>query len=490
MAFVRLHRLAWLAALLVGCADDAGLHPDPLRPIDGPASPLTDVSADLDALLEHGTLHGACASLPAPSGSSAEAAASRAARLRCGKSMFFYESFGTGGVPASLLRFLLDNFPQEVGAGFAKLGMVPDPHSPQQLPLGLAPTAKLGGKIEALAFTCASCHFAQLPDGRYAVGAPNHRYAYGKQNLLVAVLPTVALQGPSGHASQALDLVQPLVAKIQADMALKNKLLLAVLPLSLAGTKAPVFPPDVEASYAAWRPGTMDFLIEPLPINDGVHTVSKIPALWELPDPDEVAASGMSNALLGWTGNTHSLEHFCRSFVEYGGGHLADWPDQKLAPLWEYVYSLRRPAPSPAIASDASSVAQGRRLFVQRGCITCHDGPRGSGKRVYSFDEVGSDRALQDWLDPRGSGRPCCGAPDSPDSAPTHGIKSPRLVGMSAASRFLHNGSLDSLEQLFCLNRQRPGRSDPPFGDQGHTETCDGLDDDEKRQLIAYLLAN
>lgn len=472
-------------ALLVGCGQEVPLPADPLAPRPGPSSPLTDIGTDLEAVLERGALSGACAALPpAETGSDQD----RVARLRCGKSMFFYEGFGTAGVPTSLVRFLLEHVPQEVGAGFAQLGMVPDPYSAQHLPLGLAPTAKLGGKVDALAFTCASCHFAQLPDGRYAVGAPNHRYEYGKQNLFFAVFPAVALQGPGGHDPAAVAQVQPLAARVQADAALKNKLLLALLPLSLGGVNAPAFPATAEAHYAAWRAGTMDFLIEPLPINDGVHTVSKIPPLWELPSNAEIASSGMRSALLGWTGNTPSLEHFCRAFVEYGGGAVQKWPSEKLAPLWEYVYSLMRP-PSVALP-DADAVADGRRLFVQRGCGTCHEGPRGSGKRVYTFDEIGSERALQAWLDPTGSGQACCGAPRSSDSAPTHGIKSPRLIGAAGQRRFLHNGSLDSLEQLFCLGSTRPSRTDMPFGDQGHSETCQGLSDDEKRQIIAYLLAN
>src|SRR4051812_32774849 len=137
-----------------------------------PTSTLTDVSADLDAVLEHGALAGAC---------DRYRAGDATARLLCGKSMFFYESFGTGGVPTVLVQFLVDHFPDEIGPGFGKLGMIADPASSTHLPLGLAPTVRLGGTIDAVAFTCASCHFAQLPDGRYAVGAPNHGYEYGTQ---------------------------------------------------------------------------------------------------------------------------------------------------------------------------------------------------------------------------------------------------------------------------------------------------------------------
>lgn len=474
--------LAFCALTLLGCANE-GLPPphDPLAAAPAPdsASSLTDVGTDLDAVLERGALAGACDKMQL---------GDTASRLLCGKSMFFYESFGTVGVPTALARFLLDNFPEEMGPGFAKLGMVADPRSPEHLPLGMTPTAKLGGKVDALAFTCASCHFAQLPDGRYAVGAPNWRYQYGRHNLAMAVFPGVAAQGATGHDAAALDVIAPLLSHYMADPSLKNKLLAALLPLALSGVKAPVFPAEAESLYAAWKPGTMDFLIEPLPINDGVHTVSKISPLWELPTDDEVQASGMVSAMLGWTGGAVSLRRFCEGFVEIGGGQVADWPWEKLAPLAEYIYSLRRPA--NLSAPDPAQTKLGQRLFTERGCISCHDGPRGSGKRVYTYDELGTDRAMQRWLDPELTGTFCCGAKAAASDRPTHGIKSPRLVGAFALGRFLHNGSVDSLEQLFCLNGSRPTRTDAPFGDQGHDATCQGLTDDDKRALIAYLLAN
>lgn len=450
---------------------------DPLRPSVGNASGLTDVSSDLEALLERGQLPGACAKMQP---------GDRASRLLCGKAMFFYESFGTSGVPSSLTHFLLDNFAAEVGPGFEKFGMVADPSSPKHLPLGMAPTAKLGGKVDSLAFTCASCHFGRLPDGRYAVGAPNHRYEYGKHILALAVFPMVALSGPKDREASVLAALKPLLDHYQADASLKGKLLLALLPLLGSGMGAPMFGNEAEAKYAAWSSGTMDFLIEPLPVNDKVHTISKIPALWEIPDPTEVKANGLPNAMLSWTGGTTSVMEFCEGFVTFGGGIQADWPTEKLAPLVEYIHSLRRPQnPSPP---ESTLVDTGRRLFAQRGCQSCHDGPRGSGKRVYTFDEIATDRAMQRWMDPDLSGTVCCGLPA--DTKLTYGIKSPRLVGLWAASRFLHNGAVDTLENLFCLDRARPSRSDEPYGDQGHMQTCDSLSSDEKRALIAYLRAN
>ena len=55
------------------------------------------------------------------------------------------------------------------------------------------------------------------------------------------------------------------------------------------------------------------------------------------------------------------------------------------------------------------------------------------------------------------------------------------------AKRLLHNGSVPSLEALFCLGSQRPTVLAMPFGDGGHQMTCQGLTDADKTSLIAYL---
>ncbi|HEX6836846.1 MAG TPA: hypothetical protein VF334_09755, partial [Polyangia bacterium] len=356
-------------------------NPNPLPPPSddplaqpAPASTLTDVSAELDAVLEHGALAGACDRYHAGP------ADDRAARLLCGKSMFFYETFGTGGVPAALAQFLVDNFPDDIGPGFAKLGMIADPSSAAHLPLGLAPTtAKLGGSVDAVAFTCASCHFAQLPDGRYAVGAPNHAYQYGKHILDLMLMATLALGGSaSAHDPAAVAAVQPLLDRVNADSNLKNSLLATVLPL--AGAMMPSITVDDEHHYASWPSGTMDFLIAPLPIDDQVHTVSKISALWSIATPSETA-----DAELGWTGATHSIADFLGGFVLIGGGDAAAWSADALGPLADYLASLRAPAnPTPP---DAAAVERGRVAFHTDGCADCHGGPRGMGTRLYDFSE-------------------------------------------------------------------------------------------------------
>lgn len=448
---------------------------DPFAPQPDESEGLTNVSADLDAVLEHGDLAAACDRYHA-------GATDRKTMLECGKWQFFYDPFGTAGMPAPLITFMAKNFPDELGLGFSKVGMVPDPGSADHLPLGVAP--KTPGDASSLSFTCASCHFGRLPDGRYAVGAANHSFDYGGLILSLTVAPTVGLGlgQASDHDPTAIAKVQPILDRLAADANLKNQLLLTLLPL--AGGMMPAMTPEVEREYASWPLGSMDFLIAPLPVDDGVHTVSKISPLWGMPRPEEGAAAGMANALLGWTGDTRSLDVFLRGFAVVGGGTLP--PDSEFLPLREYIYSLR--APSNPTPPDPALVATGEQLYTSKGCITCHDGPRGSGKRAYTFDEIGTDPAMAKWADPTLSGSACCGL-DIDSSELTHGIKSPRMVGVWTLGRYLHDGALGSLDELFCLT-PRPPVGEEPLRSDGHDFTCTGLSDDEKHALEAYLLAH
>lgn len=462
-----------------GSANAPGEAPfeDPFAPQPDESEGLTNVSSDLQAILERGALSGACARYRAGQ-------TDRKTMLLCGKWMFFYETFGTSGVPAAIVKFLAANFPDELGLGFSRLGMVPDPSSTENMPLGLAPSVPLKGNIEAVAFTCASCHFAQLPDQRFAVGAPNHRYDYGTQILSIVLAPSLGmgLGSAAKHDSMALTKVQPVLDKLSSSLTLRGKFGLKLL--SLATADRPSMTREVERAYASWETGTLDFVMAPLPVEDNVNVVGKIIGLWSIPRPEEVARSKMSNALLAWTGSARSLEEFLRGFASLGGAATTP-SDAEFRPLIEYLYSLR--APNNPKPPPASEVATGASLFRTKGCATCHDGPSGSGKRAYAIDEVGTDPAVAKWLDPTLSGNACCGVDVDPGTL-THGVKSPRLVGMWALGRFLHNGSLSSLEQLFCLSARPSGYE--PQSSAGHMFTCDGLAESEKRALIAYLLAH
>ena len=443
---------------------------EPFAPQEDTSEGLTNTSADLDAFLEHGALEGACDAWQLDP-------QDRHKKLLCGKSMFFYEGFGTIGVPKSLLEFFGNEFPTVSGTAWSGIGLVPDPNH-EGLPLGVAAGAPLGN-VPTMAFTCASCHFGPLPDGRYSVGAPNHGYDYG-QHILAISLPAQSVApgfDPAAHDPAAIAKAQPYIDALAADRGLKLRLLLDLLPL--LGGQQPQFTPEIEGHYARWLTGTMDFMMQPLPLDDGVHTVSKILSLWGLPSPQEADAAGMPNELLAWTGGAESLIEFLDGFVAIGDGADSAWTHERLSPLQEYILSLRPPTnPTPP---PAASVTWGRSVFASAGCLACHDGPRGMGRTTYPYDEIGTDDAMKAWGDPELDGSYCCDF----DGTPTHQLKSPRLVGLWAQGRFLHNGSVASLEELLCLQPRTPS-SVQAQGSQGHEYGCT-LSVDDRQALAAFL---
>jgi hypothetical protein len=401
--------------------------------------------------------------------------------LACGKWMFFYETFGMGGVPSSLPRFLVRAFPDEIGHGFTKLGMIEDPRSHDHLPFGMA-RGKMEGLATSIAWTCASCHVARIPDGRIVIGAPNDRYAYGAQVLMMTMFPFVATSGPKGHDPDAVAVIQPLLDRLKAKpqiwAALGGSLMLA-----MGAFKWPNLPAEIEHMYATWPTGTLDFLLKPLPLDDQVEVVGKIPLLFDLPRDPTSDHDRMIHAMLGWSGNAHSLIAFMHGFIGLGGGKPSAWSDHELRPIIEYIYSLE--APKNLSPPPAAGVAAGRALFHEKKCDACHDGPHHAGRKLYPLDEIGTDGELARWLDPTHTGKPCCKV--EIDDPLTRAVKAPALLALWLQNRFLHNGSLSSLEQLFCL-APRPTRA-PPMSSSGHMQTCEGLTPDEKHALIDYLRA-
>jgi hypothetical protein len=157
--------------------DDSAETPTTDDPIDPFAARpdstegLINTSFDLEELLEFGSLQGACDAYH-------QDPTNRRLKLLCGKRMFFYEGFGTLGIPEPLMDWMSRNFPDEAGLAFTNYGLIQDPYesTPEQpRHLGIGPGA-MQGSTQTLALTCANCHFGKMPDGRYAVGYPNLQY--------------------------------------------------------------------------------------------------------------------------------------------------------------------------------------------------------------------------------------------------------------------------------------------------------------------------
>lgn len=461
---------------------DLGPPPDPFEAQPDVSEGLTNTSHELAQVLEEGALRGACALYAQEP--------TRHNRLLCGKSMFFYQAFGTTGIPRTLFEWFPDHLPQSVGNAYTRFGLVQDPYSNRDYPLGIA-DGRQDGRNATVAFTCASCHFGRTPDGRYSVGYPNYQFDYGKMLLTLMVAPMAAAGNsqflPGRPSAMAQERLADVLTELNAGgSTTRNSLLAALGAIVIGGSRPVTFAEADQDFHAAWRTGTMDFFISPTAFDDGVGVVSKIAPLWSIATPDELSRHGLHHAMLGSAGSASSVLSFCQSFVELGGGDVSMWSVEAIGPLVDYIYSLRAPAPEQV--ADPNVVAAGRTLFDEQGCLSCHNGPRGGGTRLYDFEDIGVDDVLRNWTDPEQTGTSCCGITFPEGDGPTGRIRVPRLVGVNTMNRFLHNGSVDSLESLLCLNETRPQVADAPgFEDGGHLYGCAELSDEEKRALITFL---
>ena len=451
--------------------DDVESFIDPFPTADRETYGLTNTSYTLEEVLEYGALENACELY-------AEFPYDEDLKLRCGKAMYFYEGFGGMGIPQPLLDFVSTKFTDEIGEGFEAYGMFLDPYSEEGRPIGYGPGAPLGS-VETLAYSCASCHFGQLPDGRYSVGTGNYDYEAGKQFLALMLLPQSVMPGfnDDEHDASALEIIQPLRQKLWDSPLLFAQMGWDMLPLLWSSDmSAAEISIDVERAYASWRSGTMDVFIPPLPIDDEVHIVSKIPSLWDIPTREDQAEFNMPSAMLAWNGASPHLEHFVSGFLALGDS--ATWTIEDVEPLVAYVESLS--APKHLLDLDEDKMKDGLDLFNQE-CLDCHKGFQGSGTEIFSFEEIGTDDRMMYILDPDLDGISGLAV----DNDPTHGIKAPRLTGVWAKTRLLHNGSVDSLEDLFCMYGERTD-DQMIFGNMGHTYGCD-WSDREKEDVIEFL---
>lgn len=474
--------LATIVSFLSACADDGGEAVDqPEAPSRWPArqSVTNDVDRDLEALLEYERIDGACDRWEAGE-------RDEETKMLCGKWMFFYETFGTVGIPTALLEFGQNYYVDYYGPGFSKFDFVADPTSETGMPLGLAASS---GRVEGApevgthAFTCASCHFGQMPDGRYAVGYGNMSLEYGRFIAGLGSAINLSVDPESEQVDPRLrEELLPYVE--QAEMRDDYGAALAglVTEISALGMNGP-FDASSQSRFLDLQPGTMDFLTPPL-LDDEVWTVSRILSLWNLPSAEQRDAAGMPTEMLSWTGGTNRLDQFIVGFVALGVADTEEWPKERIEPLEAYIRSLRVPELEEEL--DQAAVERGAGLFVQEGCLDCHNGPSGESDQAYGYDELGVDDQMQYIFGPDEDGTLCCGLDDGGESyVVTGGIKAPRLTGIDFQSRFLHNGSVENLDQLLCLE-ERPEDDALGQGSQGHEYGCE-LNADERTDLISYL---
>jgi hypothetical protein len=467
---------------LTEATDEDGWEPPPFPP-ETPVepSPLTDQSLSLAAVLEHGSL--SRSDCDRYFGGQTD----RETELRCGKWMYFYSHIEVPGLPAGFVDLLRSDAPGTFGRSLEKLGLFRDPYSADGLPVGLVSGPAMALGVPTYTMTCGACHLSKVADGRFVVGSPNQDFEFGKLTLLTSGLPEVTFG--KTFSPEVERVLRPVADELFRNPFNRLRVmgeLLRLLPNVLL--TQPTAPDDAaKQALALLPPGVMDPFAAP-GLEDGVAAPVRISPLWGI-DPDAMEKAGSSHgAMLTAAGGTPDLMHIMLTSaaitaqirkVDVSSEHTP----QKMAPLIAYILSLRPPASEKPL--DAGLVQEGHRLFYEQQCVGCHNGPGFAGTEVFDPRDLGTDANIADLLDPGHTGRALHDVV-APDEL-TRGIRARRLSGVWSLSRLLHNGSLDSLAELFCLDGPRKDNvRGSGHGTAGHAVTCD-LARDDKLALIAFL---
>lgn len=440
-----------------------------------------DQSSDIKAVLEFGSLSQSdCDRYHAGQ-------TDKETTLRCGKYLFLFDSLGFPGLPQGLVDVLRNNAPKTVGKSFQSFGMKENPYSPNQLPVGLHPGLEEVGFAKTYTITCAACHFGQVADGRYVVGQANHQLDFAKLTLSVALAPQLAPNPKKKLPPHVEKLTRPIWDEFFTGF---NGLkvigeIIKLLPNVIASGKQPIT--DAAADYlASAPPGVLDPLASP-GYEDFVTSPQRILSVYGI-DPEGMSAAGSSHGLmLTSAGGTFDLTEIFLAQAKIaealGGKNYFDmYGPEYYKPLEAYILHLK--APKNLAKLDPIKIEAGERLF-QSNCVSCHNGPDYSGTRIFDLAEIGTDPNQQWFMDSDKDGKAIGGL--LKDSEMTGGVKVQRLSGIWSYGRLLHNGSLSSLEELFCLENPRPESIGEGMSTKGHEMTCNDFSKDQKLDLLEFI---
>ncbi|NBO38720.1 hypothetical protein EBU99_09065 [bacterium] len=468
-----------------------------------------DVASSLVEILEYDSIQPACASywemldeLDNPrSGSNPKRL--REVEVKCGKWLFLnWETSGKMPLPEILFDAIERSWPERVGKDFEKLGFLPNPSDPAKRPLGIARSTTRYTGMPSVNVTCAACHVGQLPDGRYAVGAPNTQLHLSEFNLM-SYYPLYAAmhnnqreQLPTEIQSYYKELARTERRRVGggdhgidwSNMVFKySKLLhwLGIGPKGLPDAKFVVMPPERDLkSWLAGRPGVFNPGAPMLTLQVQDVPNLSIPQLWGISGYESDYMAGRV-APLGQTTKYASLEKFVSSAFVYAFQDLSLVRPRHVRPLVAYLRQLKGPVSGEIQNPDL--VQQGAHLFKQS-CATCHDGAAGESTQLFAANAVGTHPSLANPRENYIATTPIAKLIDdlsrelAAELQPQPiGIRSRRLRGIWARSNLMIDGSVADLSDLFCLKEKRLRTASP------HQDLCDTFAISERESLLAYL---
>lgn len=440
---------------------------------------------------------------------SGELAELREKFVLCGKEIFFkMASLKTDfGMPEKLTHALIDSFPEYTGKKLEKLGfLVDDSIKEEKWPLGFVNVKKskpfsfksiTSGKVQQV--SCAACHVAKLPDNRIAVGAPNQKLDLGLFNALGAY--TFWRMDGSSESNQRWD--ENLVKFYQSlDIKLKSRnkdnmisnidyiknLKLQDVFYRLLGEG--VVPVENQRTYLKGGPGVYALMSPMLNVPGKEYYVTP-PQIWGLEDFTKRNNKESKNTL-GFINEVFSLEEFIEQAIILSTHSKKYVKKKNISPLAKYISCLQAPVNNEMIKKEQFD--EGAKIF-NSSCIGCHSNKNGNGQSIYLPESVNSPEIYFNLLDnlkleDRQSKKimKIFDQLGITINVPK-GIAPRRLDGIWVKDKLMHNGQVNGLDHLFCLNNMKREDTEMsnPLLSGTHSDLCNNYSLNEKLALKEYL---
>jgi hypothetical protein len=475
----------------------------------GPASQTIDVGQTIEEIFEYEKTSAACKKYWSYLDDSDEPkveippADVHREEIYCGKWLFLaWETTGKLPLPVLLFDAIKRTWPERVGANFEKLGFLPNPLDARGRPLGVTRSTTRYTGLPAVNISCSACHVGQLPDGRFAVGAPNTKLDLSTFNLMsyYPLFATMSDKERSRLHPKVLAFYLELeraererfkngAAGIDwSDVIFKYSRLLRVLHVGSKGlpdAQYVVMPPERDLlSWIDGRPGVFNPGAPMLTLQvEGVPNLS-VPQLWGVRGYAQDFEQGQS-APVGQTTKYSSLEKFAADAFIYAYQDPALNRPRNIRPLTTYLRQIATPKTLESI--DPSAVFSGEQIYNQS-CKSCHNGPSGESTELYRADEVNSVTALENpragYLATTPIAKLIAGLSDALgarlEPQPV-GIKSRRLAGLWARKNLMTHGSIHDLDDLLCLRDERSAAAIT------HKDICTNFTSSERWALFSFL---
>lgn len=412
----------------------------------------------------------------------------------CGKWMFINLGMRTDiGIPMSIYKNI-QHF-DEVGPRMKKLGFLDDESwSKEPFPFGVVRVKherkfafKRLAANKVMQISCAGCHTAELPDGRFSLGSTNEKLDYGKFNIFTMF--SVWLMDKKRLDEKRW--LPEIIAKYQELDEKYNRFFFGFLKTVRYYPANQMFIREVVGEEPAPLLTQKSFLESKPGIYNGfAPSLNFVDKELYLTAPNLFGVGSQPEKHYGSLAGLETVDDFVSEAMIYTNRSTRYNKEKYIAPLKEYLKCVEAPKNLEPVKED--KLQHGKAIF-QASCVSCHNLPNGGGTEAVSPDVIKTPSSyvglFKNYRPTEKQSRVTYKLIQKLDmNKSAEEIKVRRLNGIWTRANLTSNGQIQGLDHLFCLSQERKNMDrEHPKTEGIHADLCSDYSPSEKEALIEYL---